>query len=34
MFDGPATLTMMAAETNRIRVGALVTSLYFRLRSR
>ena len=30
MFDGPATLTMMAAETGRIRVGTLVTSLYFR----
>jgi alkanesulfonate monooxygenase SsuD/methylene tetrahydromethanopterin reductase-like flavin-dependent oxidoreductase (luciferase family) len=30
MFDGPATLTMMAAETHRIRVGTLVTSLYFR----
>jgi alkanesulfonate monooxygenase SsuD/methylene tetrahydromethanopterin reductase-like flavin-dependent oxidoreductase (luciferase family) len=30
MFDGPATLTMMAAETSRIRVGTLVASLYFR----
>ncbi len=30
MSDGPATLTMMAAETSRIRVGTLVTSLYFR----
>src|SRR5581483_6525001 len=30
MFDGPATLAMMAAETSRIRVGTLVTSLYFR----
>jgi len=30
MFDGPATLTMMAAGTDRIRVGTLVTSLYFR----
>ena len=30
LFDGPATLTMMAAETSRIRVGTLVTSLYFR----
>ena len=30
MFDGPATLTMMAAETSRIRVGTLVSSLYFR----
>ena len=30
LFDGPATLTMMAADTSRIRVGTLVTSLYFR----
>ena len=30
MFDGPATLAMMAADTRRIRVGTLVTSLYFR----
>jgi len=30
MFDGPATLTMMAADTHRIRIGTLVTSLYFR----
>lgn len=30
LFDGPATLTLMAAETQRIRVGTLVTSLYFR----
>jgi alkanesulfonate monooxygenase SsuD/methylene tetrahydromethanopterin reductase-like flavin-dependent oxidoreductase (luciferase family) len=30
MFDGPTTLTMMAAETSRIRVGTLVSSLYFR----
>ena len=30
MFDGPATLTLMAAATERIRVGTLVTSLYFR----
>ena len=30
LFDGPATLTLMAAETTRIRVGTLVTSLYFR----
>src|SRR5215470_5069503 len=29
MFDGPATLTMMAAETGRIRIWTLVTSLYF-----
>ena len=30
LFDGPATLTLMAAGTTRIRVGTLVTSLYFR----
>ena len=30
MFDGPATLTMMAADTSRVRIGTLVTSLYFR----
>lgn len=30
MFDGPATLTMMAAGTRAIRVGTLVSSLYFR----
>jgi alkanesulfonate monooxygenase SsuD/methylene tetrahydromethanopterin reductase-like flavin-dependent oxidoreductase (luciferase family) len=30
MFDGPVTLTMMAADTRRIRVGTLATSLYFR----
>ena len=30
LFDGPATLTMMAAETSAIRVGTLVSSLYFR----
>jgi alkanesulfonate monooxygenase SsuD/methylene tetrahydromethanopterin reductase-like flavin-dependent oxidoreductase (luciferase family) len=30
MFDGPATLTLMAAGTTAIRVGTLVTSLYFR----
>jgi alkanesulfonate monooxygenase SsuD/methylene tetrahydromethanopterin reductase-like flavin-dependent oxidoreductase (luciferase family) len=30
MFDGPATLTLMAATTSRIRIGTLVTSLYFR----
>jgi alkanesulfonate monooxygenase SsuD/methylene tetrahydromethanopterin reductase-like flavin-dependent oxidoreductase (luciferase family) len=30
MFDGPTTLTMMAAETTAIRVGTLVSSLYFR----
>ena len=30
MFDGPATLTAMALQTRRIRIGTLVTSLYFR----
>lgn len=30
MLDGPATLTLMAAQTKRIRVGTLVSSLYFR----
>jgi alkanesulfonate monooxygenase SsuD/methylene tetrahydromethanopterin reductase-like flavin-dependent oxidoreductase (luciferase family) len=30
MFDGPTTLTLMAEWTNNIRVGTLVTSLYFR----
>jgi alkanesulfonate monooxygenase SsuD/methylene tetrahydromethanopterin reductase-like flavin-dependent oxidoreductase (luciferase family) len=30
MFDGPTTLAMMAAETSQIRVGTLVSSLYFR----
>lgn len=30
MFDGPATLVAMAAATSRIRVGTLVSSLYFR----
>ncbi len=30
MLDGPATLTLMAAHTSRIRVGTLVSSLYFR----
>ena len=30
MFDGPATLTLMAERTRSIRVGTLVTSLYFR----
>ena len=30
MFDGPTTLAMMAVETTSIRVGTLVTSLYFR----
>jgi len=30
MLDGPATLAAMALETSRIRIGTLVTSLYFR----
>jgi alkanesulfonate monooxygenase SsuD/methylene tetrahydromethanopterin reductase-like flavin-dependent oxidoreductase (luciferase family) len=30
MFDGPATLTLMASQTTEIRVGTLVNSLYFR----
>jgi alkanesulfonate monooxygenase SsuD/methylene tetrahydromethanopterin reductase-like flavin-dependent oxidoreductase (luciferase family) len=30
MFDGPTTLAMMAAETSRIRIGTLVSCLYFR----
>ncbi|MGZ4556670.1 MAG: LLM class flavin-dependent oxidoreductase, partial [Mycobacteriaceae bacterium] len=30
MFDGPATLTLMAERTRTIRIGTLVTSLYFR----
>jgi alkanesulfonate monooxygenase SsuD/methylene tetrahydromethanopterin reductase-like flavin-dependent oxidoreductase (luciferase family) len=30
MFDGPATLVLMAAATEHIRVGTLVSSLYFR----
>jgi alkanesulfonate monooxygenase SsuD/methylene tetrahydromethanopterin reductase-like flavin-dependent oxidoreductase (luciferase family) len=30
MYDGPTTLTLMAAATSRIRVGTLVSSLYFR----
>jgi alkanesulfonate monooxygenase SsuD/methylene tetrahydromethanopterin reductase-like flavin-dependent oxidoreductase (luciferase family) len=30
MFDGPTTLALMAEWTNTIRVGTLVTSLYFR----
>lgn len=30
MFDGPTTLTLMAVGTTSIRVGTLVTSLYFR----
>jgi alkanesulfonate monooxygenase SsuD/methylene tetrahydromethanopterin reductase-like flavin-dependent oxidoreductase (luciferase family) len=30
MFDGPTTLTLMAAATERIRIGTLVSSLYFR----
>ena len=34
MFDGPATLAMMAAETTRIRVGTLVTACTSASRSR
>ena len=30
MFDGPATLVLMAARTETIRVGTLLSSLYFR----
>ena len=30
MLDGPSTLTVMAVRTERIRLGTLVTSLYFR----
>ncbi len=30
MFDGPTTLTLMGEATSRIRVGTLVSSLYFR----
>jgi len=30
LFDGPTTLALMSAETTRIRVGTLVSSLYFR----
>lgn len=30
MFDGPTTLALMARETSEIRVGTLVSSLYFR----
>jgi alkanesulfonate monooxygenase SsuD/methylene tetrahydromethanopterin reductase-like flavin-dependent oxidoreductase (luciferase family) len=30
MFDGPSTLVAMALQTSRIRIGTLVTSLYFR----
>jgi alkanesulfonate monooxygenase SsuD/methylene tetrahydromethanopterin reductase-like flavin-dependent oxidoreductase (luciferase family) len=30
MFDGPATLTLMAVRTSTIRIGTLVSSLYFR----
>ena len=30
MFDGPTTLTRMAAGTTSIRVGTLVSSLHFR----
>jgi alkanesulfonate monooxygenase SsuD/methylene tetrahydromethanopterin reductase-like flavin-dependent oxidoreductase (luciferase family) len=30
MYDGPTTLTLMAAATSSIRVGTLISSLYFR----
>jgi len=30
MFDAPSTLAVMAVKTQRIRIGTLVTSLYFR----
>jgi alkanesulfonate monooxygenase SsuD/methylene tetrahydromethanopterin reductase-like flavin-dependent oxidoreductase (luciferase family) len=30
IFDGPSTLAMMATHTSRIRIGTLVSSLYFR----
>ena len=30
IYDGPTTLALMATETQRIRVGTLVSSLYFR----
>ncbi len=30
MFDGPATLVDLAAHTSRIRIGTLISSLYFR----
>jgi alkanesulfonate monooxygenase SsuD/methylene tetrahydromethanopterin reductase-like flavin-dependent oxidoreductase (luciferase family) len=30
MFDGPTTLAMLATQTDRVRIGTLVTSLYFR----
>ncbi len=30
MFDGPATLALMAERTSTIRIGTLVSSLYFR----
>ena len=30
MFDGPSTLAVMALRTQRVRIGTLVTSLYFR----
>lgn len=29
MFDGPSVLVAMALETSRIRIGTLVTSLFF-----
>src|SRR6202012_1444696 len=30
LFDGPATLVDLASTTSRIRVGTLISSLYFR----
>lgn len=30
MFDGPSTLVRMALATSKIRVGTLVSSMYFR----
>ncbi|HSJ51210.1 MAG TPA: LLM class flavin-dependent oxidoreductase [Actinomycetota bacterium] len=30
MFDGPSTLAVMAMSTSRVRIGTLVTSIYFR----
>ena len=30
MFDGPTTLALLATQTDRVRIGTLVTSLYFR----
>jgi len=34
IFDGPATLVLMAERTTRVRVGTLVSSLYSGSRSR